>query len=78
MKARGKLGAVLLIVGVVCVAAGEMLFPGSTAECSGVTCAITVPTLATYASQALGATLIVMGAVLVYMDARPRFDTFTP
>jgi len=79
---RGKLGGFLILVGVIIGALCQTAFPNgsTTTRCDNGACTTTttVTPLGNYASGLIAGVIVVLGVVLVYMAARPRFKTMFP
>jgi uncharacterized membrane protein len=79
---RGMLGGILILVGVIVGALGQTAFPygSTTSRCDNGVCTTTttVTPLGNYVSGLIAGAIEVLGVVLAYMAARPRFKMMFP
>jgi len=72
------LGKILILVGAALAIIAQFAFPVGSTQCNNGVCVTTATPLAYYASAGVGAAIFVLGVVMVYIAARPKFKTMLP
>ena len=75
---QGMLGKILIFVGAAFAIVAQFAFPLGSTQCNNGVCVTTATPLAYYALAGVGAAIFVLGVLMVYVEARPRFRTMHP